>query len=288
MILRSKSLYGPYEKRVVLEQGSTTVNGPHQGAIVDTPDGEWWFLHFQSTPVLGRVVHLQPMLWQDGWPVIGVDIDRNGIGEPVYCWKKPAGPQTTPSCLSTSDDFSGPELGVQWQFNHNPVPEKWSLTERPGQLTLHTLKSSSFREARNTLSQKLMGYQGTVTVKLDCSSFTDGCRGGLAVIGSRMATLGVKKNGKCSLYASLDEDIETEGPDLKGNTVYLRFTYDAPAECFRFLYSLDGRAFEPLGEAFCSYSANWKGARPALFGYNVEENSGLVIFDDFRLDTLAE
>ena len=289
VILRSQSLYGPYEKRVVLEQGSTPVNGPHQGAIVDTPEGEWWFLHFQSTPVLGRVVHLQPMWWQDDWPVMGVDIDRNGIGEPVYCWKNPTGTETSPSCPATSDDFSGPELGVQWQFNHNPVPEMWSLTEHPGQLTLHAMQAPSFREARNTLSQKLVGYRGTVTVKLDCSAFTDGCRGGLAVMGSRMATLGVKKeDGKCSFYASVDEESETEGPALKGHTAYLRFTYDAPAECFRFFLSGDGRTFEPIGEAFCSYSAYWKGARPALFAYNVQEDGGVVVFDDFRLDTLEE
>lgn len=78
-----ESIYGPYEKKVVLEKGSTNVNGPHQGALVDTPEGEWWFYHFQLTEPLGRVVHLQPAHWKDGWPVIGVNIDMNGIGEPV-------------------------------------------------------------------------------------------------------------------------------------------------------------------------------------------------------------
>ena len=89
VVLRSKNIYGPYEKKVVLEKGSTNVNGPHQGALVDTPEGEWWFYHFQLTEPLGRVVHLQPAHWKDGWPVIGVDIDMNGIGEPVKVWTKP-------------------------------------------------------------------------------------------------------------------------------------------------------------------------------------------------------
>ncbi|MDP3446005.1 MAG: glycoside hydrolase 43 family protein, partial [Ignavibacteria bacterium] len=42
-ILRSKNIYGPYEDKIVLEQGSTKVNGPHQGGWVTTPTGENWF-----------------------------------------------------------------------------------------------------------------------------------------------------------------------------------------------------------------------------------------------------
>ena len=80
-VLRSRSIYGPYGRRIVLEQGSTSINGPHQGALVDTPDGHWWFYHFQSTPVLGRVIHLQPARWKNDWPMIGVDIDGNGISD---------------------------------------------------------------------------------------------------------------------------------------------------------------------------------------------------------------
>ncbi|MBR1782095.1 MAG: glycoside hydrolase 43 family protein [Bacteroidales bacterium] len=282
VILRSASLYGPYEKRVVLEQGSTEINGPHQGAIIDTPEGEWWFLHFQDTPVLGRVVHLQPMWWQDGWPVMGVDIDRNGIGEPVYSWKKPAGPETVPSRPATSDDFSAPVPGAQWQFNHNPVPEGWSLTENPGKLTYHALKAASFREARNTLSQKLFGYEGTVTVKLDTRRFTEGCRAGLSVMGSVMSALGVKmEGGQRCLYLAADDGTESAVQALKGPSACLRFTYDAVAESFQFYYSTDGKAFQPIGEPFGCYRANWKGVRPALFCYNENEESGEAVFDDY-------
>ncbi len=284
VILRSTSLYGPYEKRVVLEQGSTPINGPHQGAIVDTPEGEWWFLHFQDTPVLGRVVHLQPMHWQEDWPVMGVDIDRNGIGEPVYCWKKPAGLKTAPSYPATSDVFSAPTLGAQWQFNHNPVPEGWSLTENPGKLTCHALKASSFRDARNTLSQKLFGYKGTVTVKLDTRHFEEGCRAGLSVMGSIMPTLGVKlEGGRRSLYLAADDGTESTVQALKGHSAFLRFTYDAPAESFRFYYSPDGKAFQPVGEPFGCYRANWKGVRPAIYSFNVNDDGGSAVFDDFTV-----
>jgi beta-xylosidase len=144
-ILRSKNIYGPYEKKVVLEKGRTCVNGPHQGAFVDTPDGEWWFYHFQSVDPIGRVVHLQPVFWQEGWPFVGVDLDRNGIGEPVYVWKKPAINKTTLICApQTDDDFNKPQLGLQWQFNHNQFESAWSLTENRGFLSLKSLKGDCY------------------------------------------------------------------------------------------------------------------------------------------------
>ncbi|MGK5555344.1 glycoside hydrolase 43 family protein, partial [Actinomadura kijaniata] len=83
---RARDPFGPYEHRIVLAQGDSDVNGPHQGAWVDTPGGEHWFLHFQDRGAHGRVVHLQPMRWRpdDGWPVLGAD------GTPVPSHRKPA------------------------------------------------------------------------------------------------------------------------------------------------------------------------------------------------------
>ena len=173
-ILRSKNIYGPYEKKVVLEKGSTSVNGPHQGALVDTPYGDWWFYHFQSAGALGRVVHLQPAYWHDDWPVIGVDIDRNGIGEPVYVWKKPVTGKSPVQAPQTDDTFDAPSLGLQWQFNHNPDNAAWSLTDKPGYLSLKALKGESFLKAKNTLTQKTMGASGEITVALDLSKIADG------------------------------------------------------------------------------------------------------------------
>lgn len=159
-ILRSNSIYGPYERKVVLEQGTTVINGPHQGALVDTPDGNWWFYHFQEWSPLGRIVHLQPVRWADGWPLIGIDLDGNGIGEPVTEWKMPLGSSSRNEIGKAvwKDGFGGQTMKPEWQWNHNPQHEAWSLSRNNGKLTLQALQAPDFIHARNTLTLRTIGY----------------------------------------------------------------------------------------------------------------------------------
>ena len=280
-ILRSKSIYGPYEKRVVLEQGTTSINGPHQGAIVDTPDGKWAFFHFQRTEALGRVVHLQPMHWENAWPVIGVDFDRNGIGEPVHVWTKPIESESifTPQ---TDDDFCGPTLSLQWQFNHNPVNEAWSLSTQPGSLTLQALKAPAFRLAHNTLTQKVVGYASEATVAMNFSEIADGQRCGLACMGKENKMLGIKmENGHKNLYISNDTT-ETILTSITGDTIYLRVTIHIDNRQFQFSYSTDNIHFIPCGDSFFTRFGFWKGARIALYCYNKEKEAGATSFQWFK------
>ena len=290
-VLRSKDIYGPYERKVVLETGSTAINGPHQGAIVDTPYGEWWFLHFQKKDPLGRVVHLQPMQWVDGWPVMGEDYDGNGVGEPVPGWTKPkAGRKTKPSLPASSDDFSKPVLGLQWQFNHNPVDSAWSLVRKAGSLALDALPAPCFKMARNTVSQKIMGYQGACTAVLDCSSMAEGQFAGLSCMGQDNHCTGViVRNGVKVLVAGHESGVqEAEGTVLEGDRVWLRLEYDTEANSFSFSFSLDGKTFAAAGDPFEMHFGFWKGARVALFSYNCTsaQPSGTAFFDsfDYRLD----
>ena len=283
-ILRSGSLYGPYERKVVLETGSTRINGPHQGAIVDTPEGEWWFLHFQERNPLGRVVHLQPMRWEDGWPVMGEDFDGNGVGEPVACWKKPvsghAGKRILPA---SSDDFRGETPGLQWQFNHNPQDDGWSLNRKRGSLAIDGLMAESFWKARNTLSQKLMGYRGSYTVRLDLKDLADGQRAGLACMGGSNYCLGIRQDsGNRELYVEKDGEI-LDSLALEVSAVWLRLSFDAeaPEGGFAFLYSRDGERFDRFGDTFSARNGYWKGARPALYSYNTERKGGTAWFQDF-------
>lgn len=281
-ILRSKNIYGPYEKKVVLEQGTTRINGPHQGAIVDTPDGQWAFFHFQHDGALGRVVHLQPMHWQDGWPVIGVDIDRNGIGEPVYVWKKPI-ESSDIMVPATDDEFSSDKLSYQWQFNHNPVDSAWSLTSHKGSLTLEALPSSNFRLARNTVTQKVMGYVSEATVAVNLSGMAEGQRCGLVCMGKENQMLGVKQqDGRLYLYQSSDT-LETNLVPVKKKQIYLRVSIDMDKKEFHFAYSFDNKRFSSCWEPFFVRFGNWKGVRVGLYCYNMNgQQAGYVSFPWFH------
>jgi beta-xylosidase len=282
-ILRSKTIFGPYEKKVVLEKGSTSINGPHQGSLVDTPDGEWWFYHFQSDGAMGRVVHLQPVIWQEEWPVIGVDIDRNGIGEPVYVWKKPdikgdfkiTAPQS-------DDDFNSSSLGLQWQWNHNPVNKNWSLTEKPGMLLLKALKADNFSKAHNTLTQKVMGITGDAVTELDLSGFTDGQKAGLCSMGGRNTSLlgVVRKGGQLYVFAEKNGKITNEQL-IKSKKVYLKVKLDIKGDKNQFSFSPDNKQFEQFGDPFTTSAGYWKGTRIGLFSFNEANESGSAAFNWF-------
>lgn len=282
-VLRSKNVYGPYEKRVVLEQGSTGVNGPHQGALVDTPDGEWWFYHFQETPVLGRVVHLQPARWKDDWPLIGVDIDGNGIGEPVTVWTNPTPRPSQVYLPQTSDDFGSSTrsggLSLQWQWCHNPDNTHWNLTERRGWLTLCAQPSPDLKNARNMLTQKVMGYQGEVTTLMDCRGIGKDTYAGLLCMGRAYRGIGVCTEG---IYVENDgrRDIISQ---QKPSKVYLRVTLDAATNRHGFFYSLDGKHYIAAGVPFEMRSGNWKGIRVGLYCYGED---GQAQFDMFKYDIL--
>lgn len=269
-VLRSRNIYGPYERRVVLEQGSTNVNGPHQGALVDTPDGQWWFYHFQETPVLGRVVHLQPARWQDDWPLMGVDIDGNGIGEPVHTWQTPL--PSRPAKLQTNDDFSGSQ-GLQWQWNHNPQTDHVSLSERKGWLTIHALPADSLKTCRNMLTQKVVGYVSESTTLLTAKGQ---CYAGLCCIGKQFRAVGLCQQG-VFVEANGNRTIVKSG---KFPHLYLRLSNDCSQNRHQFLYSTDGRQFTPAGDPFPMRSGYWKGIRVGLFCYGP---NGLAQFDHFSM-----
>lgn len=285
-VLRSKNIYGPYTKRVVLEQGSTDINGAHQGALVDTPEGDWWFLHFQKTENLGRVVHLQPVVWKNGWPEAGVDIDRNGIGEPVRVWTKPV-VKTASGRIerpASTDEFDGDSLGLQWRANHRFYRENISFGKKRGHLTLTAMKGDSLRVARNTLVQKVMGYGGEAIVKLDASKMADGQRAGFAAFCKDFLGVGVEKDGKkLHVYTEKGGEV-TRHATLNGPVVYFKTALDAVGNDNRFYFSSDGKTFTEAGEPFAMTFAFWKGPHIGLFSYNPAGDGGDASFDWFRYD----
>ena len=168
--LRSKNPYGPYEEYVGLAQGKSKINGPHQGAWVDTQNGEDWFLHFQDKHAYGRVVHLQPARWKNDWLVIGEDKDGDGCGDPVLTWKKPNLPSSGNFQPAEDDDFNSTTLGLQWQFE-GPYSQYWYFCDAAkSKLRLYGVQApdnyKNLSDLQNALMQKLPTENFTATAKL--------------------------------------------------------------------------------------------------------------------------
>lgn len=269
-VLRSRNIYGPYEHRVVLSEGSTSINGPHQGGYVETPDGQGWFVHFQATGAHGRIVHLEPVHWVDEWPVIGEAPQGVTMGEPVRSALIPD--DAAGSSLlrpQTSDDFSGSVLSPQWEWNHNPDDAHWSLTERPGWLRLIPMHADGLLGARNTLTQTMQDDSFEFTVRVDLSGMKNGAHAGLAMFEKNASGLEtVESNGerRLSYFHLPDLPMGGAGTAIPGNTLQLRV--DVQCDTARYFYSLDdGATFLPLGAATKIHESWWKGTRPALFAY---------------------
>ena len=211
VVLRSKNVYGPYEWRTVLAQGDTPVNGPHQGAWVDTQTGKDWFLHFQDVGAYGRLVHLQPMKWVDGWPVIGEDKDGDGCGQPVLTHKKPNVGKTYPVCTpQESDEFDGCTLSPQWQWHAN-INEKWAYYA--GDQSLVRLYSypvvkdyKNLWDVANLLLQKTPAPNFTATMKLTFKPISKykGERTGLVVMGLDYAGLILENTDKGLMLSQVE------------------------------------------------------------------------------------
>jgi beta-xylosidase len=266
---RSRAIRGPYQWRTVLQQGSTKVQGPHQGGWVETPSGQGWFIHFNSTGAFGRIAYLEPVRWQDDWPIVGDPIAGTTAGQPVATHALPdTGHAPTTDRLQDSDDFASARLGLQWSWNHNPDDRAWSLAERPGWLRLHALPAAHLVTARNTLTQILQGPAMQATTRIDAGHVATGQRAGLAMFGVRPSWIGVVGSGGSTRVTLSIDGVETAGPVVTGATVQLRVDV-APDQTARYAYSLDdGRHFVPLGGAIpLARFSWWKGSRPALFSY---------------------
>lgn len=291
VVLRSRSIYGPYEDRIILEQGSTPVNGPHQGALVDTPEGEWWFVHFQDAGPYGRITHLQPANWQDGWPQIGVDEDGNGVGEPVLQYPMPRiATQGTPRIIQATDEFDDERLGLQWQWNANHSEEWYSLTARPGALRLFAqpAPSGSLMDVPNVLAQKFPKRTFSVETIVQLPENDNGVQTGLVVLGSSYAGLVVSRQQSLLKVKQLCcEHIETDAQEkineeMSSSTerIWLRLEVSENAEC-SFSASVDGNVFVTLGKRFNATAGKWIGARVGLvcLGHNSHAD-----FEYFRVE----
>lgn len=297
-VLRSKNVYGPYEDKIVLHQGATAINGPHQGAWVQTRSGEDWFLHFQDRGAYGRILHLQPMKWVNDWPVIGVDKDGDGTGEPVLTYRKPNVGKSYPLAVPrTGDEFDSGTMGRQWQWHANPQESWLSPAARRGWLRLISVplpeNAVSLWSAPNLLLQKLPGPAFTATARLDVGSLAVGERTGLLMMGRDYAYLAVERTPSgyrvvqvsCPNAREGGKENERGAAPFTGSSLLLRVTVDPGAVC-RFSYSRDGKDFAPLGEPFTAREGHWIGAKVGLFAQaeSGARKTGHVDVDWFRFE----
>lgn len=309
LVMRSKNVYGPYEARIVMAQGKTDINGPHQGGWVDTPAGESWFLHFQDKGAYGRVLHLNPMKWVNDWPVIGVDKDGDGCGDPVSRYRKPKTDKTYPiETPVESDEFDTRKLGLQWEWHAN-YQDVFGFTANMGYARIYGHELSphfkNFWEVPNLLMQKFPAEEFTATAKLKVSAKDDGQLSGLIIMGWDYSWIGVEKQGeKFLLKQAVCKDAEQGnleqvstlavlGPSRKFEAglfpnyereIYIRVRVSKEAYC-RFSYSLDGKKFTEAGTLFKARQGKWIGAKVGMFSVTPHgKERGWVDVDWFRVE----
>ena len=298
VVFRSKNIYGPYEEKIVLAQGSTTTNGPHQGAIVETQTGENWFIHFQDRGAYGRIVHLQPVKWVNDWPVPGIDKDGDGKGEPVIVYKKPNVGKVYPIITPAESDEFNNQPGLQWQWHANPSIRWSAQISGSGFLRLFGIRrpqgSKNFWDVPNLFMQKFPAPDFTATTKVKLNTIIEGKQAGLIIMGGDYSYINIKKEKEgFSLAQIICKNAETGGEEkdydrrtLKDSVVYLRVAITAPDATCHFSYSLDGQNFISIGQAFLAKPDKWIGAKVGIFCNAPYEakNGGYADFDWFHID----
>lgn len=285
LVHRADNILGPWEGKVAFQD-----KGVAQGSIIDTADGKWYAYLFRDFGAVGRIPYMVPATWKDGWPVIGVDGKAPDVLEGT-----PTNKSLIPGIVA-ADEFDRKTgdrpLPLVWQWNHNSADSLWSLTERSGFLRLKTDRvDSSFYNVRNMLTQRTFGPECSGTAALDVSGMKDGDFAGLSLLQKRYGMVGVKMEGgtKRLVMAGSEADtpVEVQSVPLDGaSTVYLKAECDFKnrSDTGRFLYSLDGNSWKPIGEPIkMTYQlAHFTGYRFALFYYSTQNPGGHVDFDYFR------
>jgi beta-xylosidase len=298
LVLRSRNVFGPYEEKTVMAQGKSPVNGPHQGGWVNTPSGEYWFIHFQDKDAYGRVVHLNPMKWINDWPVIGDDPDGDGCGEPVITWKKPnvgrIYPVNTPP---ESDEFNTPYLGLQWQWHANPKITYGFPAGYQGFFRLNCIPRPAGTQGLwnipNLLLQKFPAESFTATAKLRFNHHFDGEEVGLVVMGLDYQYISLKRiDNKLKILGIRCAKADKGGTEellytgeAKSDEIYFRLKVETGASC-TFSFSADGQTFTQSGAVFVARPGMWIGAKFGFFALREGfiNDAGTVDLDWIRIE----
>ncbi|MCB9281060.1 MAG: glycosyl hydrolase 43 family protein [Lewinellaceae bacterium] len=312
--LRADQPYGPYEVNLMSAEENfgeaqrlriwDTRTGPpfavvrypenyvgcipmHQGGIVQIQSGEWWGWSMLDFNSVGRVTALSPVTWQDGWPYFGLP---GNLTRSPRTWIKPntgfSSPPAAP--FDRNDDFGGSELKKIWQWNHVPIDEKWSLTERKGYLRIHTNPAEGFWQARNTLTQRGIGPESYATIELDAAGLETGDLAGLALLNLPYAWLGIEQSGQGKRLVFFNQQTaERIEIHFTSPTIRLRVYCNFDEDRAQFSYSADGQKFEEIGgRVELPYQLRtFQGVRYALFAFNtLGKNGGYADFNSMQVE----
>ncbi len=306
---RTKDLNGTWEKNTILESDFGGFSYLAQGTIVDTKEGDWYGIMFQDRGGVGRVLTLSPVRWIDGWPQLG---DENGKVPETMRPYRSGMPETS---IVRADEFASSELGLHWQWNHNPIDNAWSLKERPGFLRLKTNRVvENLYLAPNTLTQRMEGPTCSGAVKLDVSKMKDGDCAGLAAFNGDSGVLTIKKQGKKYVLEMSEQKVsltdrekavtnveekvieivdlsaafKSQTSNLKSQTIWLRLDGDFQPghhDVANFFYSLDGENWTQIGtknyRMIFDYRRFFMGTKFGIFNYATKKNGGYVDVDEF-------
>ncbi|KAI0125305.1 glycosyl hydrolase family 43 protein [Xylariales sp. AK1849] len=309
--LRSTSPWGPYEQTVLFDY----LVGPlpnagysHQGGIVDTPEGDWYYVAFMDSFPSGRIPVLAPLTWNSaGWP----EVVLNSSGDWGTTYPKPVSTNSTVPPLTGTDDFTGTSLSEEWEWNHNPDTAKWSLAgSSEGGLVLQTATvTDDLFTARNTLTHRIIGPESEATFQFDISEMADGDRAGAVLFRDWSAYIGVHKTGDTATLVYVDDlnlnsdwttnstgTVAASGPDVTESIIYLRITADItpafgldPVRPATFSYSTDGSTFTQLGDNFL-LNNDWTyftGYRYAAFNFATLALGGQVTLKSFEMELVT-
>ncbi|WP_263375626.1 glycoside hydrolase family 43 protein [Granulicella aggregans] len=292
--------FGPYTMQKLVINAKAPIpygGGPHQGGIVETQKGDWYYMAFVDAYPNGRIPVLAPLTWDaDGWPSLNLTDNTWPTALPY-----PLSPQDKTSHTGT-DHFRGTTLSPEWEWNHNPDNAKWSLHNG---LKLQTATvTNDIYAARNTLTHRILGPVSNATIELDLSHMKDGDRAGLALFRDSTAWIGiVRDNG--SLRVAMEDNLtmdehwkttatgtEVASAPITAHKIWLRASADTtsnfrsgPDRTGTFAYSLDGKTFTPLGKPF-AFTRDWHyfmGYRYAIFNYATQSLDGAVRVSSFTV-----
>lgn len=304
VIFRSKNIYGPYEQKIVLRQGNTPINGPHQGGWVSTQTGEDWFIHFQDIEAYGRIIHMQPVDWVEDWPLMGENRTYDGVGEPVLEYKKPnVGKEYPVMTLDGPDEFGADKLGLQWQWQANYKDGWYSLEQKNSCIRLFAEQKLQNKVNRvydmpNVLTQMIPMPIFKAVTKVSLKSEENFDQAGFIVTGNTYSYVSlIEENGKkyvqyvnCKGKAGAEEKI-IEKKDFSSNEIYFKVDihnehHKLEEMICQFYYSIDGENFEKIGSEFKAAPGGWVGAKLGLFAVNFVNTAskGYADFDFLRFE----